>query len=265
VNSTIVSYNIQIPAAKEELHPWVGRKQEVLDCLPHLGDLIGLQEVDYNTSQGSEISERLTEAGFNSFQPGYGDSEYTDEYHTRIPIFWKKEHFKLIRQEVRMLTTGTVEQQKLLPNIEARYTTYVQLECSGQPLHFFNLHQQHVPMELTDQNLITGYKAVQNAGLQSLHDFIRELNPNGDRTFIVGDFNATEPHVNGYNDAYRVAQHTEHSEYNSYHGYQPSGGSEGGYIIDHVLTNLTQDNVLNAETIIAEKGSDHYPIRVTVT
>jgi len=265
VTLTIASYNIQVPAAKAEFHGWEGRKEELLATLPTLGDLFGLQEVSYVDVQGPEVSNQLRNNGFDGYEPSHNDfSEYDDEFHQRNPIFWKADKFELKQSHVRLLTTGTTEEQQELPNIENRYSTHVLLEhVSGDLIHFFNLHQQHVPIELTDEELIARYAAVQVKGLIALHEFAQEVNPENNPAIIVGDFNSVSPTVMGFTCAKKTANENVNGQYNSYHGYVEETAANGDYIIDHILSNFPAGDILRTETLIEDKGSDHYPLQAS--
>lgn len=257
-----VSYNIQIPAAKTLTHPWEGRKEALLNELPELGDVIGLQEVDYTTSQGAEVSERLHVSGFDGFEPAFNKTPaYDDTFHYRNPVFWKKDLFGLQTSEVTRLTTGTVEEQLILPNIEARYMTYVKLEhVNGKSVNVFNLHQQHVPLELTDRRLIAGYQAVQQKSLQAVEKFVNRCKG---LCIVFGDFNMTNPTLSGFSNTTEAALTKFNSSVNTYHGYCFKEAEKGDYIIDHVFVN--QPELVKQHELLTEyKNSDHYPLRISL-
>ncbi len=257
-----VSYNIQIPAAKVLTHPWEGRKESLLLKLPELGDVIGLQEVDYTTSQGFEVSGSLRSNGFEGFEPAFSSvSQYEDTFHYRNPIFWKKDVFTAETTEVFQLNTGTVDEQRALPNLEARYMTYAKLlHVEGTSVNVFNLHQQHVPIELTDEKLIAGYKEVQQRSLKMVESFVDQCEG---LCVIFGDFNMTEPTLDGFLNAAETAQTRLNESVNTYHGYRFTEAQRGDYIIDHMFTNQP-DKIAYYETLTQYQNSDHYPLRISV-
>lgn len=263
---TIASYNVQIPAVKTEDHNWNDRKHHLLPNLPRLGDIIGLQEVSYSHQwQGEEIADELAATGFTSYEPVKHSSPFADEFHERVPIFWKKDVFQAVDFGQIMLTAGTAEQQERFPNIENRYCTFVQLQDKSEPsriYNLFNLHQQHVVP--SDMKSIAFYQETQWEGLRNLESFIRESSQKGAYTIVMGDFNSNHPDIEELHCAKEAAMLTINGSYNSYHGYNNPFPAEGENI-DHILTNITGEHILSYETCVNYEGSDHHPIRMTVT
>lgn len=264
---TIASYNVQIPTMKTEEHNWDDRKRHLLPSLHQLGDILALQEVSYiNQGQGEAISEVLTARGFDSYQPAHVPSNFTDEYHERIPVFWKASKFKLLSRDQIMLSSGTEEERQDYPNQENRYCVYVQLQDIRNPkniYHVFNLHQQQVPDDVS-QELVEHYTCVENDSLHTLEAFIiRKVAPGG-IVFALGDFNMNHPLIEGLHCARRAAEHKLHNEYDSYHAFTiplPRGRKN----IDHIHTNMNASQLVSYETCIQYPGSDHHPIRVQFT
>jgi endonuclease/exonuclease/phosphatase family metal-dependent hydrolase len=259
---SIGSYNIQIPTVKREEHSWSVRRDEICSVLPGIADIISLQEVSYcDEGQGQQVSNQMHEQGFAGYEPGLHDIPlYDDEFHTRNPIFWKKDRFTFLEAETRRITTGTAEEQVLYPNIEPRYCTHVMLydQVAKETIHVFNLHQQHVVS--TDEQTTLFYMDVQKTGLLNLKKFIDTVNKNGNKVFVAGDFNHVAPYADGLIPAKQIADEVISPRVNSYHGYRVPPPQEDASI-DHIFTNCRQ--VLTYETMIAVNCSDHYPIRAT--
>lgn len=262
---TLTSYNLQIPAVEAEFHSWFSRRKDVLHNLPNLGDILALQEVSYCAiKQGHDVSDVLHNAGFSGFEPALMSTAlYPDEFHYRIPIFWKTELFTLLSSHMTLISTGTSEQQKRFPNMENRYCSHVELlrEDSGQIIHVFNLHMQHVVRD--DIEAIVEYATVQKMSLQLLEKFISETTHANETVFIAGDFNMVDPQVSNFASASEMTDNPVNTSHPSYHGYNPESPNMDSRI-DHILTNCELKEILKYEVCINIEGSDHYPVTATI-
>jgi endonuclease/exonuclease/phosphatase family metal-dependent hydrolase len=265
VTFTIASYNIQIPTVKTEFHSWSSRKKNLLELLPTLGDVIALQEVSYcETRQGHSVSECLQAHGFEGYEPALMEPQlFPDEFHHRVPIFWKKDKFRVINANMRLVSTGTPEEQELFPNMENRYCSHVKLQAldTGEIFHVFNVHQQHVVE--ADLSSIVEYVQVQKKSLSNLEAYVAN-EVNGDElVFAVGDYNMPSPGLDGLAPASKLAAERKNAFYNSYHGYRTPLPEEGKNI-DHILTNAEPSDVLLYQTVLDFVSSDHNPIQTVV-
>ena len=143
-----------------------GNHQKIADYLNESGaDIIGLQEVQ-NDDPKRDIISYLKSLGYESaFEPiehGWGGNIYLDG-----PAIFSK--YKIISSEVRILSETDHDSR--------RAAIKADIKIGDETLHFISTHLVHTHQQNSE---------IQNLQAKNLLKFLP-----GNRTILVGDFNAT--------------------------------------------------------------------------
>jgi endonuclease/exonuclease/phosphatase family metal-dependent hydrolase len=259
------TYNVLIPRddnpAKAQ-SSWEHRKASVVETINASFDLVGLQECSTYPPHGQAgyLVEELTGRGWTGYYP-WKTKLFADEFHERLPIFWRAELFKLLEAGQLLLSAWTPEELAEVPILEARYASFVKLQTmSGTILWFYTLHLQH----FTDHGSAREVElalAKQEEAQRVLAAHIASSVREGETVVVAGDFNAlqTSPVLAPLEHMNHYAQRKAHWEHNSFHDWTYPQTSEH---IDHVL--LAGPGAVCEAAIILSKASDHYPVRATL-
>lgn len=255
------TYNVLIPRTDTQgkgLNSWLSRREGVIETIDSDFDFVGLQECSFHEDhlQGQYIRDELTARGWDSYIP-QEHKQFSDEFHERLPIFWRRGIFTAEETGQLLLSSWTTAELSEVPILENRYASYVGGKLSnGQRLLFVTLHLQHTTAVPTPEELnLTELKRVE--AHRVLRDFLA-ARPAHESIFVAGDFNSVvTPHelLGRVVPAEGVAKTLERWEHDSFHDWEvPIGGGH--------LDKLLVSSDLSGGTLRIEESrqSDHYPV-----
>lgn len=266
------SYNILIPRPdkKEKGHLWENRKEELIQTIINNTDVIGLQEYDTSSAfdQGKYVEEELFSRGWQGYLPQYDESsEFTDEFHHRLPIFWREDIFTKVNCGIFKLSGFSLMEQYATPIVEDRYCSWVDLaeKVSGKQVRIYNLHQQQHTVSASSAEKTMAYKK-QYDGLVNLSSHIKQVEGN---VIVLGDFNNIDVpswfiHNTGLTEAWDkvAADFAFNKQFNSFHNWLVPLNEESEHI-DHILVSPSVE-VSRVEVVLSD-ASDHFPLVATVS
>lgn len=257
----IGTYNVLIP---RDDHPdkgtssWLKRRDSVVDTIDSEFDLVGLQECSFRIEhqQGDFLVSELRSRGWEVYAPTTG---FSDEFHRRVPIFYRKDRFELKAAKQLQVSSWFPIELMQVPSLENRYASFVSgLVDGSKPLVFGNTHLQHTTHSPSAvEASITAMKRQEAAGV--LVDELQEPLNTGTPVALVGDFNAHEPfdafRKAGLFDSSSLAQQTERFEHNSFHDWEyPKFGEH----LDRIY--VTGSLASGTHRVGDALCSDHYPV-----
>lgn len=257
------SYNVLIPrddSPGKAQDSWESRKASVVETIDSSFDLLGLQECSTapHHRQSSYLVEELTARGWVGYLP-WESKLFEDEFHERLPIFWRPELFELISSGQLLLSSWTEEELLSVPTLENRYASFVELRSRtcGSKLWFYTLHLQHQTATASEiEATLTELKREQSQTLLAEH--MASAIARGETVVLGGDFNS--PRVSGSLSSLAnicsKADIVENWHLDSFHDWIHPENSEH---IDHVLF-AGPGRVRNA-SIVLSNASDHHPVR----
>jgi len=263
------SYNVLIPRddrPNKAQESWERRKAAVIETIEVGFDLVGLQECSTFPPhrQAGYIVEKLRDRGWASYLP-WDHKLFADDFHERIPIFWRPDLFELLDAGQLLLSSWTDEEIAEVPILENRYASFVKLLVKGSDhvLWFYTLHLQHETSRAGERELELAHEKRED-GEHVVADHIHDHVGLGETVILGGDFNTVElsPYLferAGLRDVSELAGWVKHWERNSFHNWDhPLTGEH----IDHMLI-AGPARVEEAE-IVHSNASDHHPVRAVI-
>lgn len=260
------TYNVLIPRTDTQgkgLGSWLSRREGVIETIDHDFDFVGLQECSFRKDhlQGQYIQEELAARGWEGYIPA-AMKLFPDEFHERLPIFWRKGVFSMETQGQILLSSWTPEELRALPILENRYASYVSgtLTDSGIKLLFVTLHLQHTTANSTV--LEQALTAQKRSDAQSVLKSFLHSRQEGESIFVAGDFNTVEEPTALYGrvtPAEFTATTLERWEDDSFHDWEEPIG--GGHLDKVLISSDLSGGILR---IGDSRQSDHYPVTYTL-
>jgi endonuclease/exonuclease/phosphatase family metal-dependent hydrolase len=259
------TYNVLIPRTDTQgkgISSWLSRREGVIETIDHDFDFVGLQECSFHEThlQGQYIREQLTSRDWESYIPK-DEKLFPDEFHERLPIFWRKGAFKLEEKGQLLLSSWTTQELEQVPILENRYGSYVAGKLmNGRKIIFVTVHLQHttekpsqLEMDLTALKRYEAHKVLRN---------FLDSRPMDESLFVAGDFNAPEEpralHARVI-PAENVAASLERWEHDSFHDWEHPMGS------NHLDKVLVSRDLQGGHLRIGEsRQSDHYLVSYTL-
>lgn len=262
------TYNVLIPRPDKEnkgLQSWLSRRKGVVSTIDERFDFVGLQECSFDQRhrQGEYITEELSARGWDSYL-AEDSGRFTDEFHERVPIFWRRGLFTPEQAGQVLLSSWSEKELEKVPTLENRYGTYVKGHLSsGLPFAFLNVHLQHTRAEANSHELhITAMKRQES--YRKMLMVMHNLHGEKAEFMVVGDFNSPqEPtHFRDYGllSVHEVARGVEHWESNSFHNWEYPSLSQ--HLDKMYVTSGLRGGLARIEL---SDASDHYPVSYAIT
>lgn len=262
------TYNVLIPRddkADKAQMSWESRKAAVVETIDQGFDLVGLQECSTAPTHGqaSYLLDELTARGWTGYYP-WESKLFADEFHERLPIFWRPELFTLLDSGQILLSSWTDEELSETPILEARYASFVKLQAvNGAILWFYTLHLQHATENGSPREVLAA-QSKQEQGQQRVAEHIRSHVLENETVVLGGDFNTptlstTLFESTGLENIVQRAKSVQNWDSNSFHDWSyPQDGAH----IDHMLF-AGPVSILEA-SMVQSSASDHFPVRAKV-
>lgn len=259
------TYNVLIPRTDTQgkgLNSWLSRREGVIETIDSDFDFVGLQECSFHEDhlQGQYIRDELAARGWDSYIP-QEHKPFSDEFHERLPIFWRPGIFTAKETGQLLLSSWTAAELASVPILENRYASYVGGQLSdGRRLLFVTLHLQHTTAAPTAAELkLTKVKRVE--AHRVLRDFLA-TRPMDESIFVAGDFNSVvtpDELIGRVVPAENVASTLERWENDSFHDWEVPIG--GGHLDKLLVSSDLSGGILRIEE---SRQSDHYPVSYTL-
>ena len=139
------------------------------------------------------IHEKLQDRGWEGYLP-WEPKLFADEFHERIPIFWRPELFELLESGQLLLSSWTEEELAEVHILENRYGSFVRLSIRGteETLWFYTLHLQHETSRADARELeLAREKRAQAERTIAKH--IQDHVGSEETVILGGDFNTVAP------------------------------------------------------------------------
>ena len=265
----IGTYNVLVPRddkPNKAQESWESRKAAVVETIDSSFDLVGLQEVSSWPPHGQALYlvEELEARGWTGYYPWDDHRFFSDEFHVRVPIFYRPELFEILESGQLLLSSWTEEELAVVPTLENRYASFLKLKTAeGGVLWFYTLHLQHVTATATPPQIELS-RLKQEEGQRVVADHILRQRAPEDSVAVAGDFNTTETadslrDIAGLANISELAESLENWSFDSFHDWvHPKRGEH----IDHVLY-AGSGSVLEA-SIVMSNSSDHHPVQAIV-
>lgn len=260
------TYNVLIPRTDTQgkgLSSWLSRREGVIETIEADFDFVGLQECSFHEDhlQGQYIRDELTARGWDSYIP-QDTKSFADEFHERLPIFWRKGMFTVEEEGQLLLSSWNEAELALVPILENRYASYVSGRLfDGRKLLFVTLHLQHTTATPTPvESILTAGKRLEAQGV--LRQFL-EARPVDESIFVAGDFNAVDEPSSLYGRVILgelAAERLERWPHDSFHDWEESIG--GGHLDKVLISSDLSGGILRIEE---SRQSDHYPVSYKIS
>ena len=262
------TYNVLIPKdhrADKPQESWEYRKASVIETIDQGFDLIGLQECSTasNSDQSDYILKELTSRGWTGYYP-WESKLFPDEFHERLPIFWRPELFTLLDAGQLLLSSWTEEELSEVPILEARYASFVKLQAvTGAILWFYTLHLQHETEECSPGESAMA-RAKREQGQQRVAEHICNHVLEDEAVVLGGDFNTSTTSIvlfelAGLESIELRAEFVQNWDSNSFHDWE---SPRDGKHIDHIL--FAGPVLILEAAIVQSNASDHYPVKTRI-
>jgi endonuclease/exonuclease/phosphatase family metal-dependent hydrolase len=247
----VMTFNLRIDCASDGQNAWPMRRDLGAGTIRfHQTDILGAQEA--SSSMIADMAERLP--GYRWVGVGTADGLRAGACN---PVFWRESRLELVRYQTRWLSPAPD-----VPGVgwDAEYPRTVTIcefrdRQSGQPLHVFNTHFDHVGETARSQSAQLVARWVSQLGKDAC-------------VVVLGDFNCTDDRgtmrcfcdSTGFQNARDISQTPHHGPTRTFTGF--AGPQHGTECIDFIFVRglHVQQHATLPDHADGRLPSDHFPV-----